>query len=100
MIGCIGNKATDAVVLFQKSYGTTGLSREQPHSLPILLVALDQLAQLAELVGVGRYRPARQIKAVGMLVVFLQLGEIKAASGIGQGHGRLDAAVEGRKRQP
>ena len=70
-IGWIGNEAADAVVFLQQSHRPTGLSGDQPDRGFLLLEALDQIAQLAELIRIRRHRTTGEVEAVGM-AVFLQ----------------------------
>ena len=80
-VGGIGHEAGDAVVFLQQGYRPRGLGRQQPDRGFLGHKALHQAGQLAEGIGVGRHRAGGQVKAVGVLVGFVQLGQIEAAEG-------------------
>ena len=98
-IGGIGHKTADAVVLLQQRHGTTGLGRQQPHRLLVLAIPLDQFAELAELVGVGRHGAAVEIEGVGMGVTLLEFSQIETGERLRQSHGLIDIAMQQRNRQ-
>ena len=94
VIGRVGDKAADAVVLLEQGHSAAGLGGEQPDPGLLLLEAFDQLGELAELVGVGRHGPAGEIEVVGVVVAFLQLGQVKALEALGRRQGVFGAAVQ------
>ena len=82
-IGRVGNEAADTVVFLQQGHRPGGLGREEPHPGLLPLETPDQPGQLAELVGVGRYRPAGQVEVVGMVIALMQLRQVEAGEGFG-----------------
>ena len=68
-------------MFLEQRHGSARLCRYQPDGGFVLLIALDQFAEFAELVGVGRHRSAGQVEAVGMGVLLEQFRQIKAIKG-------------------
>ena len=93
-IAWIGNEAADAVVFLQQGHRSAGLSGNQPDRGFLLLESLDQIAEFAELIGIGRHRATGEVKAVGMAVLLQQLCHVNAMKGLGQAIGLVDRALQ------